>query len=95
MLRTASTGTWLPDILVRVRLLRSEVGYDNMVVEHIAGVGGTGARLAGEALRGTLKQFHPSLERDLLARANAALVARADTREFRVAVGDLLKLKKK
>ena len=94
MVRPVASGAWLPDLMLRLRFVRSEVSYDNLVVEHVAGVGGTTARLAGETLRGAIKQFYPSLERDLLARANAAVLAAGDSREVRLAVGSLLKLKK-
>jgi hypothetical protein len=41
-----------------------------------------------------MKQWHPHVERDLLAKANAAIVKAADTREVRLSLGNLLKSKK-
>ncbi len=38
-----------------------------------------------------MKKFKPDLERDLLAKANAAIVKAADTKEVRVSLGGLLK----
>ena len=77
----------IPDIVFRLRVTKAEVSYDNLVVEHIAGVGGSSARLIGEAARGALKACKPSLERDLLARVDAAIVKAADTRELRLGLG--------
>jgi hypothetical protein len=93
-LRLEETKTLLPDFIFRLRIVKAEVSYDNLVVEHIAGIGGSGARLMGEAVRSSLKQWKPSLERDLLARANAAIVRAADTREVRVGLGGLSRGKK-
>jgi hypothetical protein len=80
----------LPDTVFRLRVTKADVSYDNMVVEHIAGIGGTGARWVGEALRSTLKQWNPSIERELLAKADAAIIKAADTREVRISLRGLL-----
>jgi hypothetical protein len=82
-----------PDIVFRLRVVKAEVSYDNLVVEHLNGIGGSAARLMGEALRSTLKQWKPAIERNLLARAEAAIVKAADTREVRVGLGGLVKKK--
>lgn len=88
-LRVEEAGTLLPDLVFRLRVIKSDVSYDNLVVEHIAGIGGSGARLLGEAVRSSLKQLKPSLERDLLERANHAIVRAADTREVRLGLSGL------
>ena len=82
-----------PDLVFRLRVTSAHVSYDNLVVEHVAGVGGSAARLTGEAVRSALRQWKPSLERDLLARADAAILKAADTREVRIGLGGLLKKK--
>lgn len=83
----------LPEAIFRLRVLGAESGYDNFVVEHVAGVGGEAAKLLGDAARGSLKQWHPSMERQLLARADAAIVKAGDTKEVRVSLSKLLKKK--
>jgi hypothetical protein len=83
------TGKLLPDAVFRFRVLKSETGYDNLVVEHIAGVGGEAAKLLGEAVHSGMKQWHPSLERRLLEKANAAIVKGGDTKEVRVGLTSL------
>jgi hypothetical protein len=83
----------LPNVTFRLRVTNADLSYDNLVVEHVAGIGGSAARLIGEAVRGTLKHTRPSLERDLLARADAAIVKAADSREVRLGLGGLGKKK--
>jgi hypothetical protein len=80
----------LPDLVFRVRVTDAQLFYDKLVIEHTAGLGGDAARLLGDALIHTVKQAKPSLERDLLAKANAAVVKAADTKEVRVSLGKLL-----
>ncbi len=83
-------GKLLPDAVFRLRVLKSSLGYDNLVIEHIPGLGGEAAKVFGDAAKGSIKQWHPSLERDLLARADAALVKAGDTKEVRVSLSKLL-----
>jgi hypothetical protein len=81
----------LPDAVFRLRVVHSDLHYDNLVVEHLAGLGGEAAKLFGDAFRGGLRQWHPSLERDLLVRANAAVEKAGDTKEVRLSLAKLLK----
>lgn len=83
----------LPEAVFRLHVVRSDLRYDNLVMEHIAGVGGDAAEILGEAIHGGLKRWHPSLERDLLAKANASIEKAADTKEVRVSLYDLVKKK--
>jgi hypothetical protein len=83
-------GSILPDVVVRVRVTDAELAYHDLVCEHTAGVGGDAAKAIGEAVRTVLKKLKPDLERDLLARANGAIVKAADTKEVRVEFDKLL-----
>jgi hypothetical protein len=89
LLRAQKSKGLLPDLIFRLRVTHADVGYDNLVVEHINGIGGSAARLIGETLRSTLKLCKPSLEQDLLDRADAAIIKAADTREVRLSLGRL------
>src|SRR5260370_13628595 len=80
----------IPEMVFRARVVRANVGYDRLTVEHIAGVGGDAAKLLGEAIQQGLRQWHPSLERDLIAKANAAIEKAADTKEVRVNLKQLV-----
>jgi hypothetical protein len=84
------TKDFLPEAVVRLRVVQSDLKYDNFVVEHIAGVGGELAKVLGDAAHGSINQWRPSLERDFIARANAAILKAGDTHEVRVSLGALL-----
>ena len=90
-LRIVDTKNVLPDFIFRLRVTGAQVHYDDLVVEHINGIGGDGAKVIGKAAHGSMKQWRPSIERDLLAKASAAIVKAADTREIRLGFGGLLK----
>jgi hypothetical protein len=83
-------GKLLPTAVFRLRVLQSDLGYDHFVVEHIAGVGGDAAKLLGQTAHATLQRLRPSLERNLLSKANAAIVKAGDTKEVRVSLLGLL-----
>jgi hypothetical protein len=87
--RLEPNGSLLPDAVFRLRVTRSDLHYDNLVVEHAAGVGGEAARLLGDAVEGSLREWHPSLERELFTRANAAIVKAGDTQEVRLSLSNL------
>ncbi|MBM4070152.1 MAG: hypothetical protein FJ271_14545 [Planctomycetes bacterium] len=80
----------LPDFVFRLRVVKSDMKYDDLVVEHVGGIGGTAAKLLGEAMHKAVTRLRPDLERDMLAKANAAIVKAADTREVRLSLGGLL-----
>jgi len=82
----------LPDAVIRLRVLNSYLHYDDLVVEHTAGVGGTAAKLLGDAVIGLVKEVKPDLERELREKANAAIVKAGDTKEVRLSLGKLIPL---
>lgn len=81
----------VPDVVVRVKATGAKLAYDDFVVEHTAGVGGTAAKWLGEALEGIMQELRPDLERQLLDRAGAAIVRAADTKEIRIGIGSMWK----
>jgi hypothetical protein len=91
--RLEPNGTILPDAVFRLHVTKAILRYDNLVVEHAAGVGGELAKVIGDAFRGGLKQWYPSLEREMLARADAAIVKAGDTKEVRVNLGKIFEKK--
>ena len=84
-------GVLLPDVVIELKVTKADVKYDNLKFEHIAGVGGEAAQIIGEAAHAALKQWRPSIERDLLARANTAIVKAGGEREVRLSLAKLLK----
>ena len=89
--RLEKTGGLLPEVVFRFRVLESDAGYDGFVVEHVNGVGGELAKVLGKAARDTLHQWKPSLERKLLARANAAILKSGDTKDIHLNLSKLVK----
>jgi hypothetical protein len=61
-----------------------------LAVDHTLGVGGDAAKVLGEAAIKFAKAVKPSLEKDLLAKANAAVVKAADTKEVKIELDKLL-----
>jgi hypothetical protein len=88
--RLEAKGKGLPDVVFRMRVVGSDFQYDNLKVEHLAGLGGDLAEILGEALHSGINQWRPSLERNLIAKANAAIVKGADTKEVRISLSRLL-----
>lgn len=86
-------GSTLPTITLRVRVVSADLSYKDLVCEHTLGVGGEAAKLIGKALLEVLKKVQPNTEKDLLAKANAAIVKAADTKEVRVELDKLLRKK--
>jgi hypothetical protein len=84
--RLESKGGLLPDMVFRLRVVKSKLGYDHLVVEHIAGVGGDAAKQLGKTAHECLQQWHPSVERKLLEKAEAAIVKAGDTKEVRLSL---------
>ena len=88
-----SKGEILPDLVLGLRIADARVSYDNLVLENIDGIGGDAARLTGETIRSALKRWKPSLERDLLDKARTAVLRAGETREVRVSLAKLIKIK--
>jgi hypothetical protein len=86
-------GQFSPDAIFRLHVERAHLTYRDLIVEHIAGVGGDAARLLGEAVQRGIHHWYPSLERNLLAKANAAIEKAADTKEIRIGLRSLLNRK--
>ncbi len=78
---------FIPDAVFRMRAKQAHLAYDNLVFEHIPGIGGDAAKILGGAFHGAIRQWHPSLERGLLQKGNAAIVKAADTKDVRLSLG--------
>jgi hypothetical protein len=83
----AAKKTWFPDAVLRLQATGANLSYDNLVFEHVAGIGGSGAKVLGKAFQNILTQFNPDLESKLLVRAEDAIIKAADNREVRVSIG--------
>jgi hypothetical protein len=91
--RLDDKGELLPDAVIRLRVTKADLQHDNLVVEHIAGFGGAAAKLLGETGQRIIHELKPHFERDVLTKADAAIVKAADTKEIHVKLSGLLKSK--
>lgn len=83
-------GAVLPDVVLRIRVTDAKLFYADLVCEHTAGLDGEAAKKLGELVHDFLAKAKPQVERDLLARANAAVVKAADSKEVRISFDKLL-----
>jgi hypothetical protein len=88
-------GSYVPDLVFRVKVTEAQLFYEKLVIEHTAGLGGDAAKILGDAAIDLVKQAKPDLERDLLNKANAAIVKAADTKDIRLSLDSLLKSSEK
>jgi hypothetical protein len=84
-------GSFVPDLVFRVKVTEAQLFYEDLVIEHTAGVGGDAAKILGDAVLDAVKQAKPKLEHDLLNKANAAIVKAADTKDVRLSFDSFLK----
>jgi hypothetical protein len=84
-------GVLLPDLVIELKVAKADVKYDNLKFEHIAGIGGEGAQLIGELGHAALTQWRPSIEKDALAKANAAILKAGQHKEVRLSLAKLFK----
>ncbi len=87
--KVVKTGSLLPDVTFRLRVLDAKLSYDQFKVEHTAGLGGEAAEIIGNALHDTITQAKPSLEKNMLERANKAIIKAGDTKEIKLGLGKL------
>lgn len=88
--RIEKSSSFLPDVIFRMRVLKADLKYDEFVVEHTAGLGGDLAKILGDAVHDCVKQWKPSLEKNLLEKANKSIAKAGDTKEVKLGIGKLL-----
>lgn len=87
--RVDSSKLLSPAVVFRARIVQSRTSYDSLVIEHLPGIGGDTARILGDAIHKGIQQWHPSLERNLINRLDAAIVKSGDTKEIRIGFSGL------
>jgi hypothetical protein len=88
-------GSFFPDISLKLQVTSAELFYEKLVVDHTAGLDGEAARALGDVTIGIVKAVKPHLEKDLLEKADAAIVKAARTKELTVTLDKLMKPKAK
>jgi hypothetical protein len=87
-------GSLLPEVSLKLRVTDADVFYENLVVDHTAGLDGDAARVIGDVLIDLAKAVKPDIEKELREKAEAAIKKAVGIREFRLALDQLLKLKR-
>jgi hypothetical protein len=87
-------GSFLPQVSLKVQVTNAELFYENLVVDHTAGLDGEAAKKLGSLTLQVVKAVKPNIEKDLLAKANAAIVKAGGTHEFKVALDKIISTKK-
>lgn len=82
--------SFIPDAIIKCRVTQSDLRYDKLNVEHIAGIGGDAAELLGDALHSSVKFWRPGLERKLLDKANTAILKAGGNKEIRISLSKLV-----
>lgn len=90
--RVDSSKGKLLDVVLRWRVLQAELTYRDLDVIHLAKFGGDFAEIVGKALHNCVREFRPDIEKDLLKKANAAIVLAGDNKEVRICLSKLLQL---
>jgi hypothetical protein len=89
----ATPGSYLPTLVMRARVTEAKLSYWDLECEHTLGMDGPAAKALGKAVHEIIKKVKPDMEKDLLAKGNAAIVKAADTKDVKVELGNLLKKK--
>lgn len=87
-------GKLLPAQILRVKITQADLSYEKLVVEHTAGLGGDAAKVVGDTVLKAVKLMKPNLEKDLIEKANAAIVKAGDSKEIRLEIEKLMTSKK-
>lgn len=88
-------GGLVPDLTIKFKATDAELSYDELVIDKAAGFDGPVMKALAEQVVQTVKTVKPDLEKDLLEKANAAILKAAGTREFKVAMGKVTEIKPK
>lgn len=83
-------GSFLPDIALKVTTTEAKLFYEKIVIDHTAGLDGDDAKKVGELVVDLVKSVKPELEKELLEKANAAIVKAAGTKEVRLQLDKLM-----
>lgn len=87
-------GSFLPDVTLKLRVTDADLFYEKVVVDHTAGLDGDAAKIVGDVLLDVVKAVKPDVEKELREKAEAAIVKAIGIREFRLALDQILKVKK-
>jgi hypothetical protein len=80
----------VPDLVVTLKVVKATFRWSEFHMEHAAGLGGDAAALIGDLVEKYITDWRPSLEREFIAKAEAAVLKAGQARELRLALGKWL-----
>ena len=87
-------GSFLPNVVLRAKVTEAKLSVWDVEVEHTLGSDGPAAKALGKAVYEVVKKVKPNMEKDLLGKADAAIVKAGDTKEVTLELSNLLGGKK-
>ncbi len=88
-------GSFFPEISLKLQVTSAELFHEKLVVDHTAGLDGEAARALGDLTIGIVKFVKPHLEKDLMEKANAAIVKAARSKELTITLDKIMAAKTK
>jgi hypothetical protein len=83
-------GAFFPDITLIVKVTDAKLFYDKIVIDHTAGLDGADAKAAGDFVIDLVKAIKPDLEKQLLDKANAAILKAANEKEIKIQLDKII-----
>lgn len=88
-------GSFFPNVTLTIKVTDAKLFYDKLVIDHTAGLDGEDAKSAGDFVLDLVKSVKPDLEKQLLEKANAAIMKSVGSKEIKVELDKLLGAAKK
>ncbi|AMV28394.1 hypothetical protein VT84_28580 [Gemmata sp. SH-PL17] len=83
-------GSFFPKVTLLIKVTDAKLFHDKIIIDHTAGLDGEDAKAAGDFVLDTVKTLKPDLEKQLLDKANAAIMKGAGSKEIRLELDKLL-----
>ncbi len=91
----AKQGAFLPEITLTIKVTDAKLFHDKIYIDHTAGLDGPDAQKAGDFVLEVAKIVKPDLEKQLLDKANAAVMKAVGSKEIKVQLDKLIAPPKK
>jgi hypothetical protein len=83
-------GALLPEVTLTIKVTDAKLFYDDVVIDHTAGLDGQDAQAVGQLVIELVKAIKPDLEKQLLEKANAAILKELASKDIKVQLDKLL-----
>jgi hypothetical protein len=83
-------GSFFPNVTLIIKVTDAKLFHDKIVIDHTAGLDGEDAQKAGEFVLDLVKTLKPDLEKQLLDKANAAIIKAVGSKEIKLQLDKIL-----